>query len=278
MKKNMYSLNCKGRLLVINEPIVMGILNVTPDSFYAGSRLADTDSVLILAAKMIGEGATILDIGGQSTRPGSSRLTDGEELDRVLPVIAALQHSFPDAYLSIDTYFSKVARAAVEAGAGLVNDISGGTFDEDMLTTVAQLKVPYVCMHLKGDATTMHVKTDYTDPVQEVLDYLIRQTDQCRRAGIHDTIIDPGIGFSKDISTNFQLLAQLDVFQILQKPLLLGVSRKSLIYKTLGTSPEASLNGTTVLQTAGLLKGAHILRTHDVKEAMEAIKLTSLLK
>ncbi len=270
----MHTLNCKGRLLVINEPIVMGIINVTPDSFYAGSRQSNLDGILACAEKMVREGATLLDIGGQSTRPGSDRLTADAELKRVIPVMEALKKAFPESFLSIDTYHAAVARESVNAGASMVNDISAGNFDETMLATVSSLKVPFVCMHLKGSALTMHQKTSYSDMVQEVLDYFINETEKCRLAGILDVILDPGIGFSKDRQSNFQLIKHLGIFQMLHKPVLLGVSRKSFIYKTLGNEPEDSLNGTTVLHTAGLLNGASILRTHDVKEAMEAIRLT----
>lgn len=270
----MYTLNCKGRLLVIKEPIAMGIINVTPDSFYPGSRHLSIDGILTSAEKMVKDGATLLDIGGQSTRPGSDRLTAEDERLRVLPVIEALNNAFPETLLSIDTYHAAVAKDSVDAGASLVNDISAGSFDKAMLATVASLKVPFVCMHLKGNSQTMHQETQSPDMVQEVLDYFIRETEKCRLAGILDVILDPGIGFSKNRQANFELIKHLGLFTMLHKPLLLGVSRKSFIYKTLGNTPEASLNGTTVIHTAGLLNGASILRTHDVKEAMEAIRLT----
>jgi dihydropteroate synthase len=274
----MFTLNCKGRLLVIGEPIVMGIINATPDSFYSGSRRQSVEEALATAEKMLRDGATILDIGGQSTRPGSDIITEDEELHRILPVIEAIHKEFPASFLSVDTYYSKVATAAVHHGADIVNDISGGTFDEDMLNAVAALHVPFVCMHVKGTKDNMHLTPEYTDVTKEVLDYFIEKKAACEKAGIKDMIVDPGFGFSKNSTHNFELLKKLEVFSILRKPLLVGVSRKSTIYKTLGITAEEALNGTTVLNTAALLKGASILRVHDVKEAMEAIKLTSHLK
>lgn len=274
----MFTLNCRGRILEIEEPVVMGIINTTPDSFYSASRQQTLTNVLKTASDMLEKGAVILDIGGQSTRPNAAQISAAEEAERVLPVIEALGKTFPQSFLSVDTYHSQVAKAAVEIGAHIINDISGGNFDADMLPTVAQLRVPYICMHVKGSPQTMHQQPAYTDVTREVLDYFIERKDACTKAGINDLIIDPGFGFSKNSTHNFQLLKQLEVFAILQKPLLLGVSRKSTIYKTLGITPEEALNGTTVLHTAGLLKGASILRVHDVKEAVEAIRLTSYLK
>ncbi len=273
----MFTLNCSGRLLEIKAPIVMGIINATPDSFYSGSRRESVTEALRTAEKMLHEGATILDIGGQSTRPGSDTLTEEEEIHRVMPAIEAIVHEFPGCFLSIDTYYAAVAKAAVTSGVSIVNDISGGSFDTAMLDTLATLKVPYVCMHLKGGPDSMHGQAQYKDVVAEVLDYFIDRIEVCKKAGITDLIIDPGFGFSKSSTQNFELLKKLEVFSITGKPLLLGVSRKSTIYKTLGITPEQALNGTTVLHTAGLLKGASILRVHDVKEAIEAIRLTSFL-
>ncbi len=273
----MFTLNCNGRLLVIDEPIVMGIINATPDSFYSESRQASVDAALAKANQMISEGAVILDIGGQSTRPGSKEVGAEEELNRVIPVIEAIYNRFPETFISIDTYHAIVAEAAVQAGACMVNDIGGGFFDKAMLPTVARLRVPYILMHVKGDASTMHQEPVYVDVTREVLDYFIQRLEDCRNAGINDLIIDPGFGFSKTIEHNFRLLKELDHFHILQKPILLGISRKSTIYKTLGVTADEALNGTTVLHTAGLLKGASILRVHDVKEAVEAVRLTRCL-
>jgi dihydropteroate synthase len=269
----MFTLNCKGRILVIDKPIVMGIINVTPDSFYSESRKFESTEILNQAEKMLSEGATILDIGGQSTRPGGEDVGVDEEIKRVIPAIEILSKYFSDAIISVDTYRSKVAEEAVAAGASIVNDISGGSLDERMLETVGKLNVPYILMHIKGTPQTMQQYAKYDNVSLEVLDYFIKKVEECRLAGINDVIIDPGFGFAKTIQHNFELLNQLEIFKILERPLLVGISRKSTIYKTLETTAEEALNGTTVLNTAALLKGATILRVHDVKEAMEAIKL-----
>ncbi|MEO8174423.1 MAG: dihydropteroate synthase, partial [Sediminibacterium sp.] len=245
---------------------------------YSGSRKTSVTDALHTAEKMLKEGASILDIGGLSTRPGAASVTAQEETERILPLIEAITREFPASFLSVDTYSSVVARTAVEHGAVIINDISGGLFDDKMLATVAALQVPYVCMHLKGTPETMHADPQYADVTKEVLDYFIERTAVCTKAGINDVIIDPGFGFSKNSTHNFQLFKQLEVFTMLKRPLLLGISRKSTIYKTLGITAEEALNGTTVLNTAGLLKGASILRVHDVKEAMEAIRLVSFIK
>jgi len=269
----MYTLNCKGRLLVVDKPQVMGIINCTPDSFYEGSRFLTKDEALREAEKMLIEGATILDIGAQSTRPGSPRIGAEEELKRVIDIIESIHSHFPEAILSIDTYFSQVAEEAVKAGASIINDISAGSMDEAILIIAAKLKTPYICMHMKGEPATMQQDPHYDDITKEVLEFFIQKLYQCKQAGIEDVIIDPGFGFGKTIQHNFRLLKELAAFQILKKPLLLGLSRKSTIYRTLGVTVEAALNGTTVLNTIGLINGAHILRVHDVKEAMETIKL-----
>jgi dihydropteroate synthase len=269
----MFTLNCKGRILVIDKPIVMGIINVTPDSFYSESRKFESTEILNQAEKMLSEGATILDIGGQSTRPGGEDVGVDEEIKRVIPAIEILSKYFSDAIISVDTYRSKVAEEAVAAGASIVNDISGGSLDERMLEAVGKLNVPYILMHIKGTPQTMQQYAKYENVSLEVLDYFIKKVEECRLAGINDVIIDPGFGFAKTIQHNFELLNQLEIFKILERPLLVGISRKSTIYKTLETTAEEALNGTTVLNTAALLKGATILRVHDVKEAMEAIKL-----
>ncbi|MBN9298228.1 MAG: dihydropteroate synthase [Filimonas sp.] len=273
----MFTLNCKGRLFTIDTPVVMGIINSTPDSFFSGSRQATVDDAVARASQMIADGASILDIGGLSTRPGSEEISADEEAARVTPVIAAIKARFPDTFISIDTYRASVAKEVVAAGADIINDISGGLLDEAMLPTTASLHVPFICMHMKGTPQTMPSLASYDNVVQEVLDFLIVQTENCRKAGIQDVILDPGIGFAKTIAHNFELVKNLSVFSILQRPILLGISRKSMIYKTLHTTPENALNGTTVLHTAGLLNGAHILRVHDVKEAVEAVKLCGML-
>jgi dihydropteroate synthase len=271
----MFTLNCKGKLLAFESPIIMGIINATPDSFYKGNINEDMPA---LAKKMIDDGATILDIGGQSTRPGSERISVDEEIQRVLPVIEAIHKKFPETILSIDTYSSNVAVAAVEAGASIINDISAGNMDEQMIATVAQLKLPYVCMHMQGTPADMHKNPQYNDVAKEVLDFFINKIYDCKNAGINDIIIDPGFGFGKTIEHNFSLLKKLEVLQILDKPILAGLSRKSSIYKTLGTTAENALNGTTVLNTIALMNGASVLRVHDVKEAAEAIKLFTAYK
>lgn len=271
----MFTLNCKGRLLVINEPVVMGILNTTPDSFYSGSRVNDLEAVLSRAEKMIAEGATILDVGGQSTRPGSEDAGAAEELKRVLPAIEAIAKNFPEVFISIDTYRSAVAAEAVAAGASIVNDVSGGSLDPDMIPTVGRLGVPYVCMHMKGNPGNMQELAQYENIAREVLDYFIVKADECRNAGINDLVIDPGFGFAKTIAHNFSLLKQMEVLKMLERPVLAGLSRKSTVYKTLGIGPEDALNGSTVLHTIALLNGADILRVHDVQQAREAIRLVS---
>jgi dihydropteroate synthase len=271
----MLTLNVKGRLMALDRPLVMGILNRTPDSFYSGSRVADDTQLLQHAEKMIREGADILDIGGQSTRPHAEDIGEEDELRRVVDAIGELHRRWPEIQLSVDTWYSRVAREAVNAGASIVNDVSGGSLDPEMLTTVGQLRVPYICMHMKGTPATMNSHAIYDDVVREVLDYFIRRIDDCHRAGIHDVILDPGFGFAKTPEHNFTLLRHLSLFRVTDKPILLGVSRKSSIYRTLGITPEEALNGSTVLHTIGLLNGASILRVHDVKEAREAITLVS---
>jgi dihydropteroate synthase len=266
----MYTLNCKGKLLIIDKPLVMGIINVTPDSFYAESRHNNPDDIIALAEKMVTDGADILDIGGQSTRPKSERISADDELQRVLPVIKAIHHHFPQMVLSIDTYHSTVAKEAVDAGASIVNDISAGEMDKNMISTVAALKVPYICMHMQGDPDTMQKNPIYDDVVKDVLDFFIHKTNECKKAGIVDVIIDPGFGFGKTIQHNFQLIKGLSTFSMLQKPILAGLSRKYSIYKTLGITAAESLNGTTVMNTIALMNGASILRVHDVKEAKQA--------
>jgi dihydropteroate synthase len=253
--------------------MVMGVINITPDSFYSLSRKPDLAGALTLAEKMIAEGAAIIDIGGQSTRPWSRQISAEEELERILPVVEAIAKKFPETFISVDTFYAAVAKKAVEAGASIVNDISGGNLDAEMLPTVASLKVPFICMHIKGTPQTMQQNAVYKNVTREVLDFFIRQIENCRLAGINDVIADPGFGFGKTIAHNFKLLRDLHTFKMLDKPILAGISRKSTIYKTLGITPEQALNGTTVLQTIALLNGASILRTHDVKEAVEALKL-----
>ncbi len=274
----MYSINCRGRLLTMDEPLVMGIINATPDSFYEGHLNAGMEEIVSLAGNMLAAGAAILDVGGLSTRPGSRPVSIEEETGRVVPVIRSILEKYPDAVISVDTYNSAVAMASVEAGASIVNDISAGNLDKNMLPTVARLQTPYICMHMKGTPETMQQQPEYDDVVKEVLDFFITKTDACTRLGIKDIIIDPGFGFGKSIPHNFQLLKKMELFSILNRPLLAGLSRKSSIYKTLGTSAAEALNGTTVLNTIALMHGASILRVHDVKEAKEAVTLYSAYK
>ncbi|MGF7214021.1 dihydropteroate synthase [Spirosoma lacussanchae] len=275
------TLNCRGRLVSLDTPVVMGILNVTPDSFYAGSRvspeLTKPNGVLERAESMLQAGATFLDIGGYSTRPGAADVGPAEEADRVLPAIDTILRHFPNALISIDTFRASVARQAVEAGACMVNDVSGGNLDTTMFSTVAELGVPYVLMHMRGTPQTMQSLSNYTNLVTEVIDELALRLYELRALGAKDIVIDPGFGFAKTISQNFELLRQLTAFQYFDEPLLVGLSRKTTIWKTLTTTADKALNGTTVLNTAALLGGASILRVHDVQEAVEAIKLTQSL-
>jgi dihydropteroate synthase len=269
----MFTLNARGKLLVIRRPLLMGILNRDPDSFYSGSRLPDDHALLRQADKMLAEGADWLDIGGQSSRPGAITVGVEEELRRVEGAIALLHRKWPEVPLSVDTWHARVAAAAVAAGASIINDISGGLLDPEMLPTAGRLGVPYICMHMKGTPETMNREAVYENVVTEVLDFFIRRIEDCRLAGIHDVILDPGFGFAKKAVHNFQLLRRLELFRICGRPLMLGVSRKSTISHALGVGPDQALNGTTVLHTLGLLHGADILRVHDPKEAREAIVL-----
>lgn len=269
----MFTLNCKGKLLVIENPLVMGIINTTPDSFYQGSRFIQNKEILKQAEKMLKDGADILDVGGQSTRPGSEQINETEELKRVADAIESIGDNFPEAIISIDTYHAKVAAESVAAGASIVNDITGGNADAGMLNTVGQLNVPYICMHIKGEPQTMQKNPVYENVTKEVLDFFIHKITACKNAGINDIIIDPGFGFGKTFTHNFELLKNLTVFKMLEKPVLLGISRKSTIYKTLGITADEALNGTTVLNTIALINGANILRVHDVKEAKETVRL-----
>ena len=268
----MFTLNCKGQLIKITHPVVMGIINVTPDSFYSGSRINEKD-LLSKAERMINEGAFILDLGGQSTRPGSERITEEEECRRVLPAIDKIHQQFPNQLLSIDTFYSKVAREAIAAGASIINDISAGTIDNHLLSTVAELNVPYVLTHMSGNPQTMQREAHYDNVILDVFDFLNKKLTEFTSIGIKDIIIDPGFGFGKTIDHNFDLLKHIHYYINLSKPLMVGISRKATIYKTLKITPEEALNGTTVLHTYALLNGANILRVHDVKEAVEAIKL-----
>ncbi len=275
-------LNCKGKLISLETPIVMGILNITPDSFYESSRVS-LENILQKATQMHTEGATILDIGGYSTRPNAPEVLLDEELARTLPAIEIIQKHLPDVLISIDTFRGEVAKQAVLAGASIINDVSGGNLDETMFETLAYfnangIHLPYVLMHSKGNPQTMAQMTDYTHFEGDILQYFDQKINALKAIGQHDIILDLGFGFAKTLEQNYQLLKNLQIFQIFERPLLVGVSRKSMIYKFLNTTPENSLIGTTVLHTFALQKGAKILRTHDVKETMDTIKVQKALK
>jgi dihydropteroate synthase len=272
------SINCKGKLIDLSTPKVMGILNVTPDSFYDGGSYKNGKDILSQVEKMLKEGATFIDIGAYSSRPNADHISEKEELDRILPVIRSILKEFSNILISADTFRSEVAKQSINAGACMINDISAGKMDEKMLKTVASLKVPYIMMHMKGTPQTMTKQANYENVLKEVLFYFSERIAAARQLQIIDIIVDPGFGFAKTIEQNYELLNNLEHFRFLDLPLLVGVSRKSMIHKVLGTSPDASLNGTSVLNTIALQKGASILRVHDVKEAMECIKLTKQLK
>ena len=267
------TLNIGGRLLDLRTPHVMAILNITPDSFYAASRTASIEEALKKTAAFLEAGATIIDIGAYSSRPGAADITEQEELDRIVPVVEALVKAFPEAVLSIDTFRAAVAKATVEAGAHIINDISGGTLDDRMFDTVAQLNVPYILMHMKGSPQTMHLEPHYDDVVLEVVDYLSKKVAALRRLGVKDIILDPGFGFAKNRDHSYELLNHLEDLKIFGLSFLVGFSRKSMISKFLKVEPADALNGTTVLNTIALQKGASILRVHDVRAALECIKL-----
>lgn len=272
------TLNCHGKLLSLERPVVMGILNVTPDSFYDGGKYQEEGALLKQAEAMLAEGAQIIDVGGMSSRPGSEVISVEEELERVLPAVRALRRRFPEVVISIDTVHSRVAAEAVAAGASMVNDISAGRFDTDMYRVAAGLGVPYVLMHMQGAPKDMQRQPEYEDVVQEVLDFFIAEAGKLRQAGVTDIILDPGFGFGKTVAHNYQMLRNMHVFKILDYPILAGLSRKSLISKVLGISPAGALNGTTALNMVALQQGAKILRVHDVRPAVETIKLWSQLE
>jgi dihydropteroate synthase len=270
------TLNCKGQLLDLRTPIVMGVLNVTPDSFFAGSRVADEKAMLMAAERMITEGSSILDIGGMSSRPGAEIIDEAEEMQRVLPAIEAIHKRFPQAIMSIDTIRARVAKASIEAGASIVNDISAGNLDEKMFVTVSKLNIPYILMHMKATPKTMQLATNYDDISLDILDFFIAKIGQLRSLGVKDIVVDVGFGFGKTLEQNYELLRKFHVFKVLECPLLVGVSRKSMIYKALDIKAENALNGTTAANMLALMNGAKILRVHDVKEAVETIKIFKL--
>ena len=271
------TINIKGNLLDISSPIIMGILNVTPDSFYDGGFYNSKSKVIDQVKKMVSDGASIIDIGGYSSRPGAEEISIDTELKRVLPVIKLIRKKYPKILISIDTFRSEVAKLSVECGADIINDISGGSLDSKMYKTIAKLNVPYIIMHMKGDPGNMMEKTNYKDIFGELNKYFNEKISLAESFGIKNIIIDPGFGFSKTTKQNFDILNNLNLFNQHKRPILVGVSRKSMIYKTLNTTPDNSLNGSTVLHTVSLLKGAKIIRTHDVKQANECIRLVSEL-
>ena len=266
-------MNARGTLIDLSSPKVMGILNITPDSFYDGGRHHTVSAAVARAELLISEGADILDIGAYSSRPGAADVTAAEETNRLLPVIAAITDRFPDAILSIDTFRADVARAGIAAGAHIINDISGGTLDDNMFTTIADLQVPYILMHMRGTPHTMQQLTAYDDVAREVSLFFGKQVAALRQLGVTDILLDPGFGFAKTLEQNYELLHRFEALHVHGLPLVGAVSRKSMIYKKLGITPHDALNGTTVIHTLLLSKGAHILRVHDVKAAKEAVAL-----
>lgn len=274
-----YSLNLRGRLVTIDRPWVMGIINVTPDSFYSGSRVVDEPTLVERVRQMIAEGADVIDLGACSTRPGSEQVDARGEMERLQWAIAVIRREAPDVILSVDTYRAAVARRCVEEwGADIINDISGGTIDGEMFATVAKLHVPYVLMHMRGTPETMSSLTDYEDVTADVLEWMARRIDELRQLGVADVIADPGFGFAKTLDQNYELLARLNAFHALDAPLLVGVSRKRMIYTPLDCVADEALNGTTVINTIALMQGAHILRVHDVKAAAQAVKLVTMTR
>lgn len=274
-----YSLNLRGRLVTIDRPWVMGIVNITPDSFYSGSRVTDEQTLVERVQAMMAEGADVIDVGACSTRPGSESVDARGEKERLEWALAVIRRVAPDMILSVDTYRADVALQCVEQwGVDIINDISGGTLEEKMFQTVADLNVPYILMHMRGTPETMSGLTDYDNVAADVLEWMVRRIDELRQMGVSDIIADPGFGFAKTVEQNYELLSRLEAFHALEAPLLVGVSRKRMIYTPLDCDADHALNGTTVVNTIALMQGAHILRVHDVRAASEAVKLTALLR
>lgn len=272
------TLNIDGKLMSLDQPRLMGVLNVTPDSFFDGGHYEDEKSILAHVEKMISEGADFIDVGGYSSRQGADEVNVEEELKRTIPIIHAIRKTFPECIISIDTFRTEVARQAIEEGALMINDISGGELDKGMIDLIAKHRIPYILMHMRGTPQTMNSKAVYESVLKELITYFQSKLQQLRAKGIIDVIVDPGFGFAKTVDQNFELLKHLDDFRILEQPLLVGLSRKSLIWRSLDTTPEDALNGTTILNTVALLKGASILRIHDVRQAAEAIKLINFVR
>lgn len=274
--KSRFSLNCNGRLVDLSHPVVMGIINVTPDSFYEQSRVASIDAVLKRVEQVLNEGGAMIDVGAYSSRPGADHVSEEEEADRLWPVLSAIRKHWPDVLISLDTFRGRIAEKAVDTyGVDVINDISAGQLDNSMFKTIARLNVPYVLMHIQGDPQNMQKNPQYKNVTGDVVLFLAEKIEQLRELGVSDIMVDPGFGFGKTIDHNYQLLYDLEQFRMFELPLLVGFSRKSMIYRFLGGDPDASLNGTTVLNTLALGKGANILRVHDVKEAVECVKLVA---
>ena len=267
------TINCKGSLIDLSTPKVMGILNVTPDSFFDGGKYKNETEILSQVEKMLLNGATFIDIGAYSSKPNAEFVSEQEEISRIVPVIDLVLKHFPETIFSIDTFRSEVAKASLESGAAIINDIAAGNLDDKMLETIAKYNVPYIMMHMRGNPQTMQTLTNYDDIVKEMLFYFSQKVAMARSFGINDLIIDPGFGFAKTIAQNYEVFQKMELFNLLELPLLVGISRKSMIYKALDTTIENALNGTTVLNTLALTKGAKILRVHDVKEAVECVTL-----
>jgi dihydropteroate synthase len=267
------TINCRGNLIDLSTPKVMGILNITPDSFFDGGKYKDKNAILKQVDKMLTEGATFIDVGAYSSRPGAAHISEQEELNRILPVVDLLVNNFPEIVISIDTFRSKVANATINSGAALINDISGGNMDDKMFETLAQLQVPYVLMHMLGTPQNMQKNPVYEDVTKEIISFFAAQIFKLHQLKLNDVIIDVGFGFGKTIAHNFEILKNLELFKSLDAPILAGVSRKSMLYKTLDVSAQEALNATTSANTIALLNGANILRVHDVKEAVEAVKI-----
>jgi len=277
LKLEVMFINCKGTLVDLSVPKVMGILNCTPDSFFDGGSYKNESDFLKQAEKLLTDGADFIDIGAYSSKPNADFVSEEEEVARMVPVVELVLKHFPDTLISVDTFRAAVAKAAVESGAALVNDIAAGMLDDKMLETVGKLKVPYIMMHMRGTPQTMVNLTQYDDIAQEMLQYFGERIDAARHFGIADIIVDPGFGFAKTLAQNYEVLNKMELFQITGLPILVGMSRKSMVYKLLGTTPQKALNGTTVLNTLALSKGATILRVHDVKEAVETVKIYNQL-
>ncbi|WP_374949059.1 dihydropteroate synthase [Mucilaginibacter sp.] len=267
------TLNAGGKLLDLSTPKVMGIINITPDSFFAGSRKTCIDAILEQAGKMLADGAAFLDVGAYSSRPGATDISVHEETDRLLPAVKAIVANYPEAVISADTFRATVAEGAIKAGAHIINDISGGDLDTDMFATVARLQVPYILMHMRGNPQTMTGLTNYEDIFAEVYNYFLKKIYQLRQLGVHDIILDPGFGFAKKATNSYELINKMQGFDTLQLPVLAGISRKKMIYGLLNVTADEALNGTTALNMIALMHGANILRVHDVKEAVEAVKI-----